>query len=155
MKKVWVVSSGSYSDYRVHAAFATEEQAEAAAEAADKADGSNYTRDYFVEELPWYPKGENPEPITVHRMSAVLWDNGTYDTPAYSLDDAKMEFQHYQFVPPPRRAHIRQVRAPIYKEKGAWLEVSARTETMVRKAMNDRLMEHKALGSRRVPEINP
>lgn len=152
-KLIWAVSSGSYSDYRVHAAFATEEQAETAAVKAEKAE--TYMGGYFVEELPWYPKGENPEPITVHRMSAVLWDNGTHNAPTYTLDDAKMEFQHYQFVPPPRRAHIRQVRAPEYKEKGARLEVSARTETMVRKAMNDRLMEHKALGPRRVPEINP
>jgi len=152
-KTLWAVTSGSYSDYRVHVLLETEDQAIEVARAADAQEGCH---DYAVESFPFYPTvAEITEPITIYEMSVVLWDDGRHDLPSYEEPVTRMEFQHYKFVPPKTRPRIRQVRAPVYKNKGARLDVTARTETMVRKAMNDRLMEHKALGARRVPEINP
>lgn len=151
-KKIWAVSSGSYSDYRVHALFESEVVAEAVATTANGLE--NYD-DHFVEGFQFYAKDEIPEPLVVYRGTIELFDDGTYGPIKVTSDGPKFAFQHYMTVPPPRRPHIRQVRAPMYQNKGARLEVSARTDTMVRKVINDRLMEHKALGPRRVPEINP
>lgn len=152
MKKVWMVSSGSYSDYSVSAVFETEAQADRAAEAANTNEGY---LGYFVEERPWYPEGEEPEVITLYRGSVVLLDDGTHQVIRVENPRTEIEFVHFGPIPPRGRALIRQVRAPIYKDKGARLEVVARTPTLLRKALNDRVMEHKALGPRRVPEINP
>lgn len=150
-KKIWAVSSGSYSDYRVHALFETEQGAEDAAREANANEGYE---DHFTEEFTFYPKGESPEPFIIWEASIELYDDGSYGAVKVTSDGPKMDFQHYK-APPKNRPRIRQVRAPYLKGKGARLDVTGRTDTMVRKVVNDRLAEHKALGPRKVPEINP
>ena len=51
MNIVWAVTSGAYSDYRVHAIYATKPEAEAAAALANRLLNRRYW--YEVEELPF------------------------------------------------------------------------------------------------------
>ncbi len=54
---VHVLSSGSYSDYRVHCALASSEDADAAAEALN---AGSRCGDYYAEKLPVMPAGHVP-----------------------------------------------------------------------------------------------
>jgi hypothetical protein len=150
-KTLWAVSIGSYSDYRVQALFETEEQAEKVVREADAID-SGYG--YYTETFEFYAKDETPEAFIIYQASIWLFDDGTYGAVKVTSDGPKMEFQHFYKVPPKTRPHIRQIRTPYLKGKGARLDVTGRTDTMVRKVVSDRLAEHKALGPRKVPEIN-
>ena len=58
MTTVWAVTSGDYSDYRVHAIYATKAEAEAAAAHADRL----YNRDGWYEVEP-FPFGTTPRLI--------------------------------------------------------------------------------------------
>lgn len=69
-KSVWLVSSGSYSDYRVHCAAPSKRGAREIVAALNGVDRI----EYFVEQVPVVEKAER---ITVYGIKAVITDDGT------------------------------------------------------------------------------
>lgn len=68
MQTVYAVASGEYSDYRIHALF--EVEADAEAHAAKRNEGGSAYESASVEEFSFYPAGEQPERLTVFHISA-------------------------------------------------------------------------------------
>ncbi len=131
MTKVYAISEGSYSDYRVRAIFKTRKLAEEAIARARTV--SRYDDDWNeVEEYDLYD--QVPQPITTYRLTQDLWDDGT-EGPEYRTVSTAMP---WDWDVAPRRPEVRFVRAPIHRDKGGRLEVAARTEAAARKAFRDR-----------------
>lgn len=140
---VWVVSSGSYSDYRVHCAAPSERAAKeiAAAMNADHARG-----DYMVESLPVIDRAER---VTIYGNEAVITDDATV------TDEGARNRKEWNVNPlyPERLCPVtvRWVRAPIYHQAGR-LEVYGTDRDRVRKTFSDmkaQLLADPALRSRR------
>lgn len=75
-KKVWLVSEGDYSDYRIEAAFSTEEKAKSFAKVMN---GQEDTGSYRVEEhgldaVPKYPEGMSPWRVAYWERNANVAD---------------------------------------------------------------------------------
>jgi len=112
---VWVVSSGSYSDYRVHCAAPSKK---AAQEIVDVLNGADEWIKYFVERVPVIEKAER---ITVYGIEAIISDAGTVrketvrDRDEWNVDPLLPERL--------RPVAVRWVRAPIYNGQAGRLEV--------------------------------
>ena len=130
MKKMYAISNGSYSDYRVTALFPTRELAEAAAQASNgRKDG---WADYFVESFPVYD--EVPEPVTSYKRSVTVWDSGE-ETNVREESETALPWDH--FWEPPLRPKSRYVRAPILAR--GRLDVYGRYKATVDQAYSDGL----------------
>jgi len=126
---VWVVSSGSYSDYRVHCAAPSERAAKeiAAAMNADHARG-----DYMVESLPVIDRAER---VTIYGVEAIVTDNGTVrEESVRDRDEWNVDPLYPQRLRP---VTVRWVRAPIYHGQAGRLEVYGLDEERVRKTYSD------------------
>ena len=143
-KSVWVVSSGSYSDYRVHCAAPSKK---AAQEIVDVLNGADEWIKYFVERVPVIEKAER---ITVYGIEAIISDAGTVrketvrDRDEWNVDPLLPERL--------RPVAVRWVRAPIYNGQAGRLEVYGLDEERVRKTYSDmraQLLADPALRSRR------
>ena len=142
--RVWLVSSGSYSDYRVHCAAPSKKAAQgivAALNATDK------WSEYFLEEVPVIEKAER---ITVYGIEAIITDAGTVreesvrDREEWNVDP----LYPYRLCP----VTIRWVRAPIYNGKAGRLEVYGTDRELVRETFSDmkaQLVADPALRKRR------
>ena len=112
---VWVVSSGSYSDYRVLCAAPSKK---AAQEIVDVLNGADEWIKYFVERVPVIEKAER---ITVYGIVAIISDAGTVrketvrDRDEWNVDPLLPERL--------RPVAVRWVRAPIYNGQAGRLEV--------------------------------
>jgi hypothetical protein len=112
---VWVVSSGSYSDYRVLCAAPSKK---AAQEIVDVLNGADEWIKYFVERVPVIEKAER---ITVYGIEAIISDAGTVrketvrDRDEWNVDPLLPERL--------RPVAVRWVRAPIYNGQAGRLEV--------------------------------
>lgn len=75
-KTVTVISSGSYSDYGVHAVL--EGGAEAAQRLVDRANasGGSYSDEFFLEELPVLD-ADSEHPVSNLRLQEKIMDDGT------------------------------------------------------------------------------
>jgi len=135
---IWVVSSGSYSDYRVHAVFADE----LAAKRAVGMERKPYGESYVVETLPFFATGEFAEMVTEYRHNIVLWDDGRSDQEHVS-EETGPEFD-LTYGPPPARPQVRYVRAPIYGNKGGRIEVRGADRAAVDKTLTDKVAEWRA-----------
>jgi hypothetical protein len=135
-KVAFAVSSGSYSDYSVHAVCEDEATAERWAEAL-RSDSEGWHSDAVVEELPLIAAGTKPAKQTTVHLSQTLWDDGHEEERHVS------ETSEYPIVslygPPPRRPSVRFVRAPIHKNRGGRLEIRGRTESAVLKVYGDEI----------------
>lgn len=69
MKTIYAVTSGEYSDWSVHALFESEADAEAHAKKRNEGASSSYDV-AGVAEFCFYPEGEQPERLTVYRITA-------------------------------------------------------------------------------------
>lgn len=141
---VWVVSSGSYSDYRVHCAAPSERAAKeiAAAMNADHARG-----DYMVESLPVIDRAER---VTIYGNEAVITDDATV------TDEGARDRKEWNVNPLyPERLRpvtVRWVRTPIIYHQAGRLEVYGTDRDRVRKTFSDmkaQLLADPALRSRR------
>ena len=141
---VWVVSSGSYSDYRVHCAAPSERAAKeiAAAMNADHARG-----DYMVESLPVIDRAER---VTIYGNEAVITDDATV------TDEGARDRKEWNVNPLyPERLRpvtVRWVRASVYRGRAGRLEVYGLDEERVRKTYSDmraQLLADPALRKRR------
>lgn len=133
---VWLVSSGSYSDYSVHAAFTTKELAEETASVFNAATDSWH--DYFVEERPLLSRPG--EMVTTWRASVNIWDDGT--TSDMREVSARVEPEVNLLYPEDAvPARWRWVRAPVHQGKGGRLEVSGVDLERVRRVFGDKRAE--------------
>ena len=141
MKTVWVISSGSYSDYQVHAVVkGKRKDAEALARRANV--GRQWDQ-YEIERLPVVEA--DVQQVEILTLTTTLWDNGkesergghtriewpfdaTYGTPAVSW---------------------RWVRAPIYNNCGGRLDVYGTDHERVRRVFSDRRAQLMADGAMR------
>jgi len=143
-KFIWVISSGSYSDYRVNAAFDSKKTAKAVAARANASEDGY--REFWVESLPYFddPNIQRVETLSLH---CEIWDSGKVDEsdPWYRIEwpfDALYEIVDCRW---------RWVRAPIHKNLGGRLEVSGTNHELVRKVYGEKksaLMYDDALRSR-------
>ena len=142
-KSVWLVSSGSYSDYRVHCAAPSKRGAREIVAALNGAD--EWTK-YFVEQVPVIEKAER---ITVYGIKAIIEDAGTV------REESVRDREEWNVNPlRPERLRpvtVRWVRALIYHQAGR-LEVYGTDRERVRKTFSDlkaQLLVDPALRSRR------
>ena len=157
-KTVWLVSSGSYSDYSVHCAAPSKKAAQGIIDALNGAD--EWTK-YFVEQVPVIEKAER---TTIYGNEAIIADDGTtiYGNEAIIADDGTVreesvrdrdEWNVNPLYPQRRRpVTVRWVRAPVYHDRAGRLEVYGTDRERVRKAFSDtkaRLLADPALRSRR------
>lgn len=117
MKRVWGLTSGSYSDWTVHALFETEADAQAAADAYTKA--SDYG-DGEIQEFVYYEAGETPRRIVWFTCYQTLSDSGEIRTDGkiarreaweYNQDETfskrpKVEIKYTPKDPSPARAWV-------------------------------------------------
>ena len=155
--KVWALSSGSYSDYRVLSVYPTKKEAEAAAEILNTSAGY----EFFAEALPTFT-GE-PQRVVIYGLHCNIWDDGrrkvdniwassgAYAEPEQVAD--RVEWDVDPLYPERvRRVSVRWVRAPIHRGLGGRLEVYGTDSEAVRKAFGDNraaLLADDALRARR------
>jgi hypothetical protein len=140
--KIYAVTTGSYSDYRVKALFTSKKLAKAAAEAT-AADTESWYGDASVETFHIYD--EVPEKATAWYYQANLWDDGTVTEERLTSDTALP--WNLLWGEAPARPSVRFVRAPIHKNKGGRLEVRGSDEQAVKQAFSDnkaRILAEKA-----------
>ena len=122
-ESVWVVSSGSYSDYRVHCAAPSKKAAQGI---FDVLNGDDEWTKYFLEEVPVFEKAER---ITVYGFEAVIADDGTVrEESVCNRDEWNVNPLYPERLRP---VTVRWVRAPIYHQAGR-LEVYGTDLELVR-----------------------
>lgn len=127
-KSVWLVSSGSYSDYRVHCAAPSKRGAREIVAALNGAD--EWTK-YFVEQVPVIEKAER---ITVYGFEAVIADDGTVREE--SVRDREEWNVNPLYPQRLRPVTVRWVRALIYHQAGR-LEVYGLDQGLVSETLSD------------------
>ena len=143
-EQVWIVSSGSYSDYWVHCAAPSKRAAKeiAAALNADQERGG-----FMVESLPVIDRAER---ITVYGFEAVITNDATVREE--SVRDREEWNVNPLYPQRLRPVTVRWVRAPIYNGKAGRLEVYGLDQELVRETFSDmkaQLLADPALRKRR------
>lgn len=142
--KVWLVSSGSYSDYRVHCAAPSKAAAQGIVTALN---GDDEWTEYFAEQVPVIEKAER---VTVYGLEVVISDDGTVRAEAVFDRD---EWNVDPIYPERRRpVTVRWVRAPVYNGQAGRLEVYGLDQELVRETFSDvkaQLLADPALRKRR------
>ena len=127
-KSVWLVSSGSYSDYRVHCAAPSKKAAQAIVVALN----GDETCNYFIEQVPVIDKAEK---VTIYGVEAIVTDDGTVrEESVRDRDEWNIDPLYPQRLRP---VTVRWVRAPIYNGQAGRLEVYGLDEERVRKTYSD------------------
>lgn len=136
--KVFTLSDGSYSDYRIEALFTTRKLAEAAVTAT-----KNSYSEPFVEEFELYD--HIPEKVTVFGVSQSLLDDGrSGDANEWTEAGHEWEDAERYAEKGSTRPKFAFVRAPCYDGKGGRLMISGCNHDSVMKAFHDRVREWKA-----------
>ena len=124
----WLVSSGSYSDYRVRCAAPSKKAAKAIVDALN----GDETYKYFIEQVPVIDKAEK---VTIYGVEAIVTDNGTVrEESVRDRDEWNVDPLYPQRLRP---VTVRWVRAPIYHGRAGRLEVYGLDEERVRKTYSD------------------
>lgn len=133
---VWVVASGSYSDYRVLCA--CESKADADLLAARIRTTGNWRRDDArVESLPLV-RDPNVQRVEILSLQVNIWDDGTTTEDRLNV---RVEWPFDALFDDAVPVQWRWVRAPIHHNKGGRLEVSGTDHERVRKTFSDRRAE--------------
>ena len=141
MRKIWAVTRGSYSDYRVQALFATKEQAQHHLAVARGTSGDIWNRPEDIEEFDFYDEGEEPVLVTEYSRMAEVWDDGRV---TQEREGVRTEWDYDPlFGRPTARPSVRFVRAPIHKDKGGRLEIRGTDKQAVDQAFSDNLAQLK------------
>lgn len=132
MKTMWVLSSGSYSDYRVHAVCDSKATAKRIAARA-KATKSAWRSEYEIEELA-YVDDPDLKPVETLDLAVDIYDDGRESEPRESF---RVE---WEFDPLYELSDClwRWVRAPIHNGRGGRLEVRGTDHERVRKVFGER-----------------
>ena len=144
-QRLWAVTRGSYSDYRVLALFGTEEQANEAASMAG---------DYDVESFMLCPAGAEftTDSVTTFSASQEFRDDGEVRDLRISVDTEPW-FDRWRYCGP--RPTVRFVRAPAHKDLGGRLEIQCTDREALMKAATDmksQLLAHRDLTGKVGPE---
>ena len=143
-KSVWLVSSGSYSDYRVHCAAPSKKAAQGIVDALN---GDDEWIKYFVERVPVVDKAEK---VTIYGVEAIITDDGTVrEESVRDRDEWNVDPLYQQRLRP---VTVRWVRAPIYHGRAGRLEVYGTDRERVGKTFSDmkaQLVADPALRKRR------
>jgi hypothetical protein len=134
-----MITSGSYSDYRVHAVCSDRNTAKQWAEAATKfeLDRNEHTNPYCIEEVQEIETGSTPEPVTTCTIHADLLDSGYVSN--------YREFSRQKFFEEKlSRPRTRYIRAPIYKDKGRRIEITGSSLEAIRKVYSEKIGMWKA-----------
>ena len=127
-KTVWLVSSGTYSDYSVHCAAPSKAAAQSIVAALNGVDRI----EYFVEQVPVIEKAQR---VTVYGIEAVIADDGTVcEESVRDRDEWNVDPLYPQRLRP---VTIRWVRAPVYHGRAGRLEVYGTDRERVRKTFSD------------------
>ena len=141
-KSVWLVSSGSYSDYSVHCAAPSKKAAQGIVAALN----GDETFNYFIEQVPVIDKAEK---VTIYGLEAIIADDGTVrDESVRERDEWNVDPLYPERLRP---VTVRWVRALIYHQAGR-LEVYGLDRGLVLKTFSDmraQLLADPALRSRR------
>ena len=128
-KSVWLVSSGSYSDYRVHCAAPSKKAAQGIVDALN---GDDEWIKYFVERVPVVDKAEK---VTIYGVEAIVTDDGTVrEESVRDRDEWNVDPLYQQRLRP---VTVRWVRAPIYNGQAGRLEVYGTDRGLVLKTFSD------------------
>ena len=142
--KVWLVSSGSYSDYRVHCAAPSKAAAQGIVTALN---GDDEWTEYFAEQVPVIEKAER---VTIYGLEAIIEDSGTVrEESVRDRDEWNVSPLYPEHLRP---VTIRWVRAPRYHDQDGRLEVYGTDRERVRKTFSDvkaQLIADPALRKRR------
>lgn len=127
--RVWLVSSGSYSDYRVLCAAPSKK---AAQDIVDALNATDEWAEYFVEQVPVI---EHAERVTVYGLEAIITDAGTVrEESVRDRDEWNVNPLYPERLRP---VTVRWVRAPIYNGRAGRLEVYGTDQERVRKTFSD------------------
>ena len=127
--KVWLVSSGSYSDYRVHCAAPSKAAAQGIVTALN---GDDEWTEYFAEQVPVIEKAER---VTIYGLEAIIEDSGTVrEESVRDRDEWNVSPLYPEHLRP---VTIRWVRAPRYHDQDGRLEVYGTDRERVRKTFSD------------------
>lgn len=127
--RVWLVSSGSYSDYRVHCAAPSKKAAQGIVDALN---GDDEWIKYFVE---WVPVVDKAEKVTIYGVEAIVTDDGTVrEESVRDRDEWNVDPLYQQRLRP---VTVRWVRAPIYNGQAGRLEVYGTDRGLVLKTFSD------------------
>lgn len=140
--KLYALTHGCYSDYRVDALFTTEAKAK---EAASITGGE--TSAFLVYD-------EVPAKQTSYLIQIEVRDDGTHGEPDLRVET---DWPWDMWKPPVTPPRVRFVRAPVHKDKGGRLEVHGASERAVRKVASDHLAQllvHAAQTGKAGPEVN-
>lgn len=132
--KMWAVSRGSYSDYRVLCLLNTEREAKQLVERMRATGDDRYGEPPFVEEF--HVTTPDVQRIEVLKMQENLWDDGTEsdESQSYWIDWPFDVLYPEDALP----VSWRWVRAPIHYNRGGRLEVAGVDHERVRKVFSER-----------------
>lgn len=132
-KKLYSVTSGSYSDYQVHAVFARKQDAE---QAIREAPEKGFRDGYEISEMPYFPSGALPVVATLHFISENWWDDESrtqYNERSEVVSELDPSWHTW-----PDRPYVRFVRAPMHKDKGGRIEITVLDDmNLARKVYSD------------------
>lgn len=133
---VYAVTTGSYSDYRVHAVCRTKAGAERLA-GRMRADVDGWHTD--ADTIPLPVVDPEIEQVVTLSLSENLWDDGT------TSDVRDGQRTEWPFIPMqfPKQGW-RWVRAPVHQGKGGRLEVWGTDHEAVRRVFSDKRAEIRA-----------
>lgn len=129
-KRMWAVSSGSYSDYRVLCACPTRKDA---VEVARKVcEAGSWHSDARVEEFMLVTAAVEQQPVL--QLLVTLWDDGTEEGRREQVRNEWPFDSIFDVVP----MSWRWVRAPMHNNKGGRLEVEGTDHDLVRRTFSDK-----------------
>jgi hypothetical protein len=139
-RTVWAITSGSYSDYRVLALFATKAAAEA--QMRRPSPPGSWTEPDDLAAFLLYEADDEPRQVTTYERQIEIWDDGTTSNPRESVrTEWEFDTMHGR---PSKRPQVRFVRAPVHKGKGGRLEVRGSDKSAVDKAYSDQIVQRVA-----------
>lgn len=138
-KRVWAVSSGSYSDYRVHAVFSSEEAADAVCAAENR--GSSYG-DYGVEEYVLYDKA--PERFVEYTVTVGRRPEDRFGDPTSAIDGGFYLWESERLVWPWEASTSKNMRPTATRYGRDGITVRGRDAESVRKTVHDAIARVKA-----------
>ena len=125
-RKMWAISVGVYSSYRVLCLLSTKKEAD---ELLRRMKASKWPT-YGSARVELFPVVRSDvKQVKVLSLAQEIWDNGTFDAPREQI---RVEWPFDRYDPEVKAASWRWVRAPMYHNRGGRLEVSGTDFAAVR-----------------------
>lgn len=132
-KYIYLVTTGTYSDYRVRAAFASKKRADAWVKALqqpeDDEDGYAWDSDARVERYEIL--SAVPQRVKYYNMSVTIWDSGR-------VEEGRVHVSEQWDIDAGPPVTWRWVRAPVHDGKGGRLDVDGTDRDRVAKVCSEK-----------------